>query len=338
MSTGARSVAARNLGRTAFVNGARYYSARQQREEEAKKRKTGKIIAGVAILGAVYLVTPPNLRSKFFTKKEKNIETEVESKVADSDPEPAVIETEQKEEETQPDSQESKPEADGEQSEDKAEEVKSDEGDNVLSSDYEEISSDEQNQNQSDDDILSSDFEEVMDSVSESDKENLQLSDEKGEGKKAESMPLNDEKDMGAVEEEVKQESAYNPDTGEINWDCPCLGGMAHGPCGEEFKEAFACFVYSEAEPKGIDCVEKFQHMQDCFRKYPEHYAEQLADPNEEENSENIAAQKKDAKTEGESKDKKAKPGSENSEVSSETPSEMKESKTNPDAQESKEN
>ena len=25
----------------------------------------------------------------------------------------------------------------------------------------------------------------------------------------------------------------------EINWDCPCLGGMAHGPCGEEFKAAF---------------------------------------------------------------------------------------------------
>lgn len=83
------------------------------------------------------------------------------------------------------------------------------------------------------------------------------------------------------TEEEVNQEGAYNPETGEINWDCPCLGGMAHGPCGEEFKEAFACFVYSEADPKGIDCVEKFQKMQDCFRKYPEHYAEQLKDEKE---------------------------------------------------------
>ncbi|KAK5960205.1 Mia40p PWA37_002700 [Arxiozyma heterogenica] len=83
------------------------------------------------------------------------------------------------------------------------------------------------------------------------------------------------------TEEEVNQEGAYNPETGEINWDCPCLGGMAHGPCGEEFKEAFACFVYSEADPKGIDCVEKFQKMQDCFRKYPEHYTEQLKDEEE---------------------------------------------------------
>ncbi|AET40879.1 Mia40p Ecym_7022 [Eremothecium cymbalariae DBVPG len=78
------------------------------------------------------------------------------------------------------------------------------------------------------------------------------------------------------------QESAYDPGTGEINWDCPCLGGMAHGPCGEEFKAAFSCFVYSEADPKGIDCVEKFQAMQTCFRQYPEHYAEQLKNDEEE--------------------------------------------------------
>ncbi|GMM34093.1 Mia40 protein [Saccharomycopsis crataegensis] len=77
-------------------------------------------------------------------------------------------------------------------------------------------------------------------------------------------------------EEPQEQAAAYNPETGEINWDCPCLGGMANGPCGEEFKEAFSCFVYSEAEPKGIDCIEKFKHMQDCFRKYPEVYAEEL--------------------------------------------------------------
>lgn len=67
---------------------------------------------------------------------------------------------------------------------------------------------------------------------------------------------------------------AYNPETGEINWDCPCLGGMAHGPCGEQFKEAFSCFVFSEDEPKGINCVDKFKAMQDCFREHPEIYAD----------------------------------------------------------------
>ncbi|KAF9329372.1 Oxidoreductase [Linnemannia elongata] len=62
------------------------------------------------------------------------------------------------------------------------------------------------------------------------------------------------------------QSAAYDPETGEINWDCPCLGGMAQGPCGDTFKEAFSCFVHSEAEPKGSDCLEKFTAMHDCFR------------------------------------------------------------------------
>ena len=62
-----------------------------------------------------------------------------------------------------------------------------------------------------------------------------------------------------ALEEEADQQGAFNPETGEINWDCPCLGGMAHGPCGEEFKAAFSCFVYSKEEPKGMDCIDKFQ-------------------------------------------------------------------------------
>lgn len=63
-----------------------------------------------------------------------------------------------------------------------------------------------------------------------------------------------------ALEGEADQQGAFNPETGEINWDCPCLGGMAHGPCGEEFKTAFSCFVFSEADPKGMDCIDKFQY------------------------------------------------------------------------------
>ena len=75
-------------------------------------------------------------------------------------------------------------------------------------------------------------------------------------------------------EESSGTEGAYNPITGEINWDCPCLGGMAHGVCGPQFREAFSCFVYSEKDPKGIDCIEKFKGMQDCFREHPDIYGE----------------------------------------------------------------
>uniref|UniRef100_A0A1B6LWA8 CHCH domain-containing protein n=1 Tax=Graphocephala atropunctata TaxID=36148 RepID=A0A1B6LWA8_9HEMI len=59
---------------------------------------------------------------------------------------------------------------------------------------------------------------------------------------------------------------------GSINWNCPCLGGMATGPCGIEFRDAFTCFHYSPAEPKGSDCFSAFQTMQDCMAKYPTVY------------------------------------------------------------------
>jgi intermembrane space import and assembly protein 40 len=42
------------------------------------------------------------------------------------------------------------------------------------------------------------------------------------------------------------QSEAYNEQTGEINWDCPCIASMVKPPCGEVFKEAFSCFVYSK--------------------------------------------------------------------------------------------
>ena len=82
----------------------------------------------------------------------------------------------------------------------------------------------------------------------------------------------------GKEEEEEQEDSsqaAFNPETGEINWDCPCLGGMAHGVCGEDFKAAFSCFVYSKEEPKGQDCIERFKAMQDCFRAHPDVYGEE---------------------------------------------------------------
>ena len=87
--------------------------------------------------------------------------------------------------------------------------------------------------------------------------------------------------DPAALEQEADSQGAFNPVTGEINWDCPCLGGMAHGPCGQEFRNAFSCFVYSEQEPKGLDCIDKFKGMQDCFREHPEVYAAELDDDDE---------------------------------------------------------
>lgn len=79
------------------------------------------------------------------------------------------------------------------------------------------------------------------------------------------------------VREELIVTEDYGPilPSGEINWDCPCLGGMAHGPCGEEFRVAFSCFVYSKAEEKGIDCLTEFQTMQNCMEQHPDVYHEE---------------------------------------------------------------
>lgn len=92
-----------------------------------------------------------------------------------------------------------------------------------------------------------------------------------------EAEPVNEPQQSGEETDDETNQSAYDERTGEINWDCPCLGGMAHGPCGEEFKQAFSCFVFSEADPKGMDCIDKFKMMQDCFRRHPEVYADELA-------------------------------------------------------------
>lgn len=60
---------------------------------------------------------------------------------------------------------------------------------------------------------------------------------------------------------------------GEINFNCPCLGGIASGPCGYQFREAFTCFHYSTNELKGSECADKFIDMQNCMAKYPNLYS-----------------------------------------------------------------
>lgn len=71
--------------------------------------------------------------------------------------------------------------------------------------------------------------------------------------------------------EEIISE-AVNEETGEINWDCPCLKSALEPPCGEAFKAAFECFVKSKSEPKGMDCEGYFTGLQKCFADNSEHY------------------------------------------------------------------
>ena len=67
---------------------------------------------------------------------------------------------------------------------------------------------------------------------------------------------------------------------GDINGNCPGLGGMASRPCGEQFKSAFSCFHYSTENTKGSDCIDQFRAMQECVQKYRDIYSQ---DEEEEE-------------------------------------------------------
>jgi len=109
-------------------------------------------------------------------------------------------------------------------------------------------------------------------------------------------------------------QSVINED-GSINWNCPCLGGMAMGPCGVEFREAFSCFHYSEAEPKGSDCIEKFVGMQECMTAHPEVYPDtgKQADELEKATAESEAATSNTPEKESKSDSSSAEPKSEDS-------------------------
>lgn len=80
---------------------------------------------------------------------------------------------------------------------------------------------------------------------------------------------------------------------------------MADGPCGEEFRAAFSCFVFSEEDPKGMECIDKFQGMQNCFREHPEVYAAELEGDDNEQLEEGLEVERKELVKEIEERRKK---------------------------------
>ena len=99
---------------------------------------------------------------------------------------------------------------------------------------------------------------------------------------------------LNSVTCDVTSPSGLIMEDGSINWNCPCLGGMAAGPCGPAFREAFSCFHFSDAEPKGSDCLEQFQAMQNCMSEYPELYESDK----DSENGEDVFSQEEKEKLE----------------------------------------
>ncbi|XP_056649113.1 mitochondrial intermembrane space import and assembly protein 40-B [Diorhabda sublineata] len=75
---------------------------------------------------------------------------------------------------------------------------------------------------------------------------------------------------------EIKPQPGLVLENGDINWSCPCLGGLATGPCGVEFRNAFTCFHSAEGEEQSKECYSLFKTMQNCMEKYPNLYHKNL--------------------------------------------------------------
>lgn len=54
--------------------------------------------------------------------------------------------------------------------------------------------------------------------------------------------------------------------------NCPCIASMKEGSCGTPFIAAYRCFLESETEPKGMDCMDQFKSMQACIAEHPDEY------------------------------------------------------------------
>lgn len=58
--------------------------------------------------------------------------------------------------------------------------------------------------------------------------------------------------------------------TGDINWNCHCMGNNTKGPCKHLFKSAFTCFVKNQTNPE--NCQLKINLMQECQNKFENFY------------------------------------------------------------------
>lgn len=69
-------------------------------------------------------------------------------------------------------------------------------------------------------------------------------------------------------------DEAVDPITGNINWECPCMGENPTGICGELFKSAFRCYVkhYQNQADDGLplECITSFQRLTECQESHPQ--------------------------------------------------------------------
>ncbi|XP_044488311.1 mitochondrial intermembrane space import and assembly protein 40 homolog [Mangifera indica] len=63
--------------------------------------------------------------------------------------------------------------------------------------------------------------------------------------------------------------------------ECPCIADLRSGPCGEQFSEAFLCFLKITSEEKGSDCVHPFVALQNCIKANPDAFSKDIVEEDE---------------------------------------------------------
>ncbi|OIT00725.1 PREDICTED: mitochondrial intermembrane space import and assembly protein 40 homolog [Nicotiana attenuata] len=58
--------------------------------------------------------------------------------------------------------------------------------------------------------------------------------------------------------------------------ECPCIAHLRSGPCGNQFSDAFLCFLKSTAEEKGSDCISPFVALQSCIKANPNAFSKDI--------------------------------------------------------------
>lgn len=63
--------------------------------------------------------------------------------------------------------------------------------------------------------------------------------------------------------------------------ECPCIAHLRTGPCGDQFSNAFVCFIKSTSEAKGSDCVSPFVYLQKCIKANPDAFPKDVLEDDE---------------------------------------------------------
>lgn len=91
-----------------------------------------------------------------------------------------------------------------------------------------------------------------------------------------ENVPKYKFKPVNNREKDMSTESSVLPD-GTPNFECPCLGNMPHGPCGQLFRKSFSCWAKYKDAPEDdprfyYECQPKFVEWGKCAEQYKKVY------------------------------------------------------------------